>query len=550
MKAFKKLLLYFFIIIGIVVVAVLVGLGYMYFSPGSSLLGYEYIVYNDKAEETYSASSYSNVEALEVISTQSDIYIYASDDVDQIKVVNNQGLNGFVKSINASLNLEVKNENKSFEESLTEYDTLSIILSEPTGLVAKSNSYLNIYVPSSLNLSTIYIKSQTGNISYNSSTKEEGTEEISCSTLYLKTGDSGKIDINNDKPISNYYLKTDFGSVKFNNVSSLSLNTIKFETQQGTFDFTNKDNNANLSVSNTFLVKSSDSNVGPTIKVNKLNGNLKVEALNGYYAINEIGNYGDYKTIAMTLNKSTISFGTVYAFVSILSDGENVANYVNIDNLYYTAQTNIFECGDGSIKINNLDGDASFDLLNGNINLNSVSITSDVYIYTNNGNVNVNYISSTADNSDTNLTIITKTGNIDLTNLSCSFDIEILENSSDKHVNIVFTAVAFNDNIIDAKNRKVNLTLKGVSDSLQFRIVSTHDVYIYGDTVGKEIKEREDSSINNDYLLNVNPYSNYTKCYRIGYTKEGTSYTTNAFDMWGKLLIKTDDSITVVSNLA
>ena len=46
MKAFKKFLIYLACIVGIILLVVLFGFAILYFAPGTSILGYEYVLYN------------------------------------------------------------------------------------------------------------------------------------------------------------------------------------------------------------------------------------------------------------------------------------------------------------------------------------------------------------------------------------------------------------------------------------------------------------------------------------------------------------------------
>jgi len=556
MKVLKKILIYLAIIVAVLLTAILVCFAVMYFAPNTSILGYEYVYYKNSKEYEYNSAtdpSVANLKAFEIVTNVSDIYVFPNEQSDTIKIVHNQGISGFTKSINAGLSIDINViAEQSFEESLTNYKTMSIKISEPTGWIAKSNANIILYVPYSLDINTIYLKSEGGNIYYNSHQKDyESATGLTCTNLYMSTSNYNKLDINNKNAISNYYLTTDKGKVSFNNVTNLSANTIKFTTNSGSFNLTNSGGNATLNLTNDFIVKSYDKKLGPYVKINKLNANLKVNAENGEYIIDEIGSYGNYRTVAMTLNKSKINFGKVYAYVSILGEGNDISNTISINHLNYTANMNMFENGSGSVTINNLNGDASFDATSGSINIKSATVTSNVYAYTDSGNINVSYIFSEEDNKATKLTILTNTGNINLYNVSVALNIKVLANSANSNIYIRFTAVASLDNVIEAKNRKITLVLKGVSDNLQFRIVSTNVVKLSEDMVGKEVStpKDEDGSTNNDYLLGTSKYSDFKHGYRIGYTKENNTYNTNEFDMWGKLLITTSGLTNISSDL-
>lgn len=569
MKAWKKLLIYLAFIIGILLVVVLVVFAVMYFSPGTSILGYEYVLYNDEKIEEYTLStnpSVSGIQAIEIITEESDIYIYPNTESDKLTIYHNQGLSGFVKSVNADLVMNVDVQTKSFEESLVSYKTFSINLNEPNGWIAKSNAAVYVYVPNNITPSTIYARSNSGDIHYISENEEEievdgqkqtKTHDLNCINLYMKTGNYGKLNIDNKHNISNYYLKTSMGKVSFYDVTAINANTVKFETDSGLFDLRNANGDATLTLSDKLEIRSYGDYIGPTVYINKLVGNLTVDADNGLYDIGTIGSHGSNKIIAMTVNRAKIRFGDVYGYVSILGQGNDISNDIYIKNHVYDSviNTSVYECGSAPVTIDNLNANASFDATSGNINIKTATTSSNIYAYSNSGSINVNYVSSKEDHPETKLTILTKTGNINLNNVSCLLEIQVMENSSSSSLNIVFTAVAYKqengvvyDNIIEAKNRRVNLTLEGVSDNLQFRIASTCAASIAEGTVGQDISTEYDSDgvVNNDYLLRTEGYTNYTHCYRIGYNKGNENYDSYAFDKWGKLLI-TASSINVNS---
>ncbi|MBQ3214249.1 MAG: DUF4097 family beta strand repeat protein [Clostridia bacterium] len=572
MKAWKKILIYLAFIIGILLALVLICFAVMYFSPGTSILGYEYILYNKKVTNEYTISSIpsiSGIQAVEIITEESDIYIYPNTQENVLKVYHNQGLSGFVKSVNADLNMDISIQTKSFEESLVSYKTFCLNLNEPNGWVAKSNAAVYVYLPNNISPSTVYARSNSGNIYYVSENIEEievegqkqtKTHTLNCTNLYMKTGNYGKLSIDNKHNISNYYLKTSRGKVSFYDVTAISANTVKFETDSGLFDLRNANGDAKLTLSNKLEIRSYGDYAGPSVYINKLVGDLYVDADNGLYNIGTVGSYGVYKKVAMTINSSKINIGTVYGEVSILGQGNNISNEIYVGNHYYDPEhisiTSVYENGSAPVTIENLDAHASFDSTSGSINIKTATNKSNIYAYSNSGSISVKYVSSEEDHPETKLTILTKTGNVNLNNVSCLFEVHVLENSSSSSLNIVLDAVAYKqesgvvyDNIINAKNRKVNLTLEGVSDNLQFRIVSTNEVKIAEGTVGQNISYKYDADgvVNNDYLLETPGYEDFGYCYRIGYNKGNENYNSNAFDKWGKLLITTSNNTYVNS---
>ena len=73
MKAWKKLLIYLAFILGILLVVVLICFAIMFFSPGTSILGYEYVLYNKKEVKEYTIATYpsiSQMQAIEIITEE------------------------------------------------------------------------------------------------------------------------------------------------------------------------------------------------------------------------------------------------------------------------------------------------------------------------------------------------------------------------------------------------------------------------------------------------------------------------------------------------
>lgn len=548
MKGFKKFLVYLGIFLAIILAAIVICIAIMYFSPRTSILGYEYVSYTKLTEETLSTASgtYAGLEAIEVKTEDTDIYVYPSVETNKIQIRHNQGLSGFVKSMNANLSLTKSVLTKSFEESLTDLKTLSINLEEPNGWISNNNAFICIYVPTALSIDTYNISSASGNVYYYSDYEYNTDEEFVTNNLYLRSGEYSDIIISNPQSISNYYLTTDKGDIIFKDVTTLSANNLKFTTNAGGFNLVNLGGSATLNLTGTFTVKSFDRKIGPYIRINKLNANMDVEAYNGRYIINTIGEPDSHKLVTMTTNKSNVDFGTVYAYVSILSDGGGVSNNVKIDKLYHTADTNIIESGAGNITINNLSGNVSLDSTKGSVNVKNATVASSIYAYSSSGSVNVKYAYSKTNNSTTKLTVLTHTGNINLENVSCLLEVQVLSNSSSK-LDIVFSYISYNqdgtENIINAKNRNINILLYGTTDSFQSRIISTNTVN-FVKTINTEI---EATDVDNPFK-NTTKYSEYSHAYRVGYNKSDTLISQN-YDGWGKTLIETTGKTIVETKL-
>ena len=145
MKTFKKFLIWLAIAVGILIAIVLGIFAFMYFAPGNSVLGYEYVLTNDKTSKTFNSStelSVGSINALEIQTSASDIYILPNTQSGELKIERNLNFSGLAKSVNARLNVLESIETKSFEEKENEYSTFRILVDEPTGWVSANKSIL------------------------------------------------------------------------------------------------------------------------------------------------------------------------------------------------------------------------------------------------------------------------------------------------------------------------------------------------------------------------------------------------------------------------
>ena len=171
MKLFKKFLIWLAIALGILLACFLGIFAYMYFAPGNSVLGYEYVLTNDKTTKTYNNStelSVGSINALEILTTSCDIYIFPNTESGELKIERNLNFSGLAKSVNAKLKVNESIDKRSFEEKETQFSTFRVVVNEPTGWVSSNKSYIVVRVPTNININTIYAKSDGGNVYYNS----------------------------------------------------------------------------------------------------------------------------------------------------------------------------------------------------------------------------------------------------------------------------------------------------------------------------------------------------------------------------------------------
>ena len=541
----KKVLIYIGVILAVLLVIVLICIAVMFFVPGTSVLGYRYVRVSSSDDRKFNSStslSITGIQAVDIISDYTNIFIYPNTEAGEIRVVHKIEISGFTKSIDANLEVDYEVVTKSFEEDNLSLKTLVYNITEPTGLMSNSSSYIYVYLPSDITLNTISARSNSGNILYSSKrTKKNEPQVISCTNLYLKTGEEGNVSITNEQKVSNYYLGTGYGLVKFTDISTLEANKIKYDTYAGTLEYANKKGTATIALTNGLYVKSNkQKGVGPTIRVDNLLGNLNIETFNGYYKFSQIGDAENSSKVTLTTNNSKINIGSVYGQVSVLSDGDNISNSINIDNLVGGDEVNNFDAGSGSIYIKLLSGSTSFNSTSGSIKVDNAKADSNIWAHSTSGNIDITFSVSERSNNNYKTTILSNTGNINVRNISNEVNLHILSSSKNSALNLTFTAVATGDSILNSNDRNMNITLVGTSNDLRHRIASTSEVDIL-QTAGVPCAEILQGEA--DSLLSNTSYKDYNYNYRVGYVKN--DIPNRPYTSRGKLLIKSSGKSTM-----
>lgn len=551
MKGFKKSLVYILIVLFALIAIVLGTFAFMYFSPGTALLGYEYVLCKNSATETYNLTtdpSVENIKGLEIQTNICDVYIYPNGESDEIKVVESLKFSGFVKQINSNCKVDVSVYDKIFSQSSAQVKTLKINVTEPTGWVSKNGSFVKVYIPENLEIKNLLVNSKEGDIKYSS---DVGENKIAFDDVYLQTSNYGKIFINNKQTINNYYLATGYSTLSFEDTNSISANKITFQTESGNFVFSNNASTATLNLTNGLVVSSTNNTSGPHIKIDVLNSDLKADCKNGTFNIGQIGQEDSPKQVAFSTNKATIKFKKVYGNISVLSGEGDTQNNVSITNFKSTGLSNIIESGAGNVLVEKLDGTLAVETSSGNINLKNVSYDKTIALSTRSGDINIDYNFHAGNVLDASLKIVTATGNIKVNNLSCKFDIKVLNSSSNKKLDINFSAIAENDNKIEAKDRNVNLVIVGTGGgTYKFRVLTTKIAEIVDSTVASQISSTAPQDRDNLVTTDEeDTYYGYNYNYRVGYIKSDIDdvYTLNEYQAGGKILIKTNGLTTISS---
>jgi hypothetical protein len=314
-KAFSIGLL---ILLGSLLIFVVICFAIMFFSPGTAVFGFEYVNFSSAINKTYTSSTTLSVDSLQAVKIVTDcsaIKVNANETDSQIYLNYSRSINGFAKSENAELTFnDYITTTQTFEEDSTHiFRTLVIDITEPTGWISYTKSVVNLYLPQDISFEVVYCSSQNGDVTYNSTSN---AKNITANNLYL-TSNGGNISITNSQACDNYYLTTNAGSVSFNS-SSVTADSVKFETCSGSMSLTNSSSTATFDLASGLFVKSSGD---ASVHVNNLSGPLSVEAQGGTFSFDNVGSESEESTVSIVANSSTFNFGNLYAQFSIYQKG-------------------------------------------------------------------------------------------------------------------------------------------------------------------------------------------------------------------------------------
>ena len=548
-QGIKRFFIYLFVLIAIFVACILVCFAIMYFSPGTEILGYQYVLYNQQLTKSITPTELSSesVNSIKLTSTSGNITIRPNGQSENIEIIYNQSVSGITKSINAEYAFDYDFQQESYEENDLTYSSVIINIAEPTGWTVNSSSNITVLIPSDSSYSVIFAQSGTGNINYlESISNEDEVLSITTSNLYLYTGSYGNIAINTSSlsgelisQIDNYNLKTENGEVTLNS-TYISADNFNFKTNSGRFNYSNSNSDATLYLTDGLNIEASGN---PIININKIDGNINIVSNEGSFSFNNLGSVDKQNTYLLNFTKANFTATNVYGFISLLGNGGDLENNIKISSLSNSYEnTNVFNIGKGSLVINNLIGDTSISSTSGRIEINNIDIYTSIYAYSDSGEINVNYNAHPFSVDNTDINIFSNTGNINLSNISGRLKIDVLKNSASASLNIVFSAISKQnvedfENIIEAKDRNVSITLRGVTNDFRFRVLSTSNIQ-FSDNI-RGISSRIESN-DNDSLLGEDKYSKYLNEYRIGYEKGLASAEIERF---GRLLINTTNNI-------
>lgn len=552
MSGVKRFFAYLFVILAIFVAIVIICFAILFFSPGTEILGYEYIRMENQIEEKFTSTDLSGNEviAFKFETNNPNVTVKPNTQGEDLQILYSQQVSGITKTISADYSFKADYKQESYDENIQDCKSLVVTLTEPSGFTVKSNSSITILLPVR-QYEVVFIKSQYGNVTYNAKEADKDnttTYVIDSTSLYLQTGEHGEINVNTQSDeipvpqIDNYNFTTVNGSVIFNSANELVSNKIVFNTNSGRFSFTNQNNDALISLKNGFVVNASGE---PSINVNVLDGNLDVDCQKGDFNFNTIGSPVNSCEVLLSSNNSTFNFNHIYGYVSLLDVGDNVSNRITISCLE-NRQTNssTFQVGSGYVNIGELIGTTSFSSTTGKISANKIDVDSSVYAYSDTGAISLNYVESNSPNNQTLTCIYVQDAPINLQNISGKISVNVLAESSNNSVNVSFCAISTQqrqtyENTINAKNQVVNITLNGIVEHLSSRLFTTKDAefnFAPGERINPTDLDYEDGE----------EYAQYVSQYRIGYEKPTVSA---AFEGYGRLCVSSTATIKVNLNI-
>ena len=546
----KRFFAYLFVILAIFIAIVLICFAILFFSPGTEILGYEYVRLTNSIDETVLSTDLSvqNAHSLKLVTNNGNINVRPNVQSEDLRLLYSQNVSGITRSTTSDYSMNIDYSNELYAENSGSYKSLVIEIVEPSGFTINSNSTITVLLPANFNFDIVYLSSDTGNVTYDGFASEEGESAYSSvSDLYISTKEHGSITINNTTnlpndatQISNYNFNTVNGTVSFSYPSLLAADSVTFNTNSGRFNYTNENSDASMNLTNGLKINASGN---PSIYINSLQSRLEIQSQGGTFNFSQIGSDVLQSEVILNLNNSTFNARYVYGFVSLMSQDDEVSNNVNITELTNeTSSSNMFQVGTGSVKIETLKGETSFSSTSGSISASNIDVTSSIYAYSDTGQIDIMYNSSRFSMEDTLLTVFTREGGVNLTNVSARIDLEVLGDNANNEINITFTAISRQEdyifeNTINARNKNVNITLSGTSDDLIFRLFCSKDAEFSAVPVSRV------QGGDLDYELDSDSYSGYSSQYRVGYDRPTTSAE---YEGRGKLCINTTGNIRVV----
>lgn len=216
MRALKGFLIYvgitLLILLGIAVILLCI----MMFVPSFRLFGYSLIKFNKdvhsksiQLSELYSSSTYTKL-SLEVSCEGFDLTILSTDN-NYVSYTYTNSIFGLTNSLYDVTMIQDLTK-------ATDNSTLKLRLSEPSGIINYNDSNLIIYIPNTLILNTLTIKSNSADVIVGNS----ATTTPDIENLYVETYSGNfKIGEKSTLTLTNFFIKTYVGDFDFSSVNEL-----------------------------------------------------------------------------------------------------------------------------------------------------------------------------------------------------------------------------------------------------------------------------------------------------------------------------------------
>ena len=502
-KAVRMFFIILGCIVGIAAVIVLVA-GAIIMLTGISVFGYKYIDYKGTAD-VYKMPSSASIHAIEVNTNRMSVNFlpslssgpYPNDLVVELQ----KDMSGFVPVDNCALSCDPEISGS----------TIVITVTEPDGLIWSGGGVVTIYVPPSMNISSIKAVTGSGGV-MSSLTAAGATADITTNSW----NGGGAVALPNT--YSNYIIKTGGSPLNISMGSSTNLNAnITFASNSGSLSMPNIILNGNLTVN------SSSDIGGPKVAFSALYGNLTVNAKTAVLDIPIIGSGGSSIKIngtSVQLNATTVNgniTGGSYIPAGKTPDANNNCQY-NITNLNTTGST--ITGGSNNITIKNLAGPLTVTATIGQTSIGTngkINAKGLLNLTSTSGKITVNYDpNDPATNND--LKITTKEAYIYVTNVKGKVDITA-GGGRDRDINISFAAVT-NGSKIDAQGYRVFMQSK---TGLPYKLLASAEVNMDNGLLGVSKQIDPNNSADKDYVQSTNTTYQYRICYtNVSGTGNGT----------------------------
>lgn len=288
MKALKGLLIYIGIVLAMILgIAILLFAG-MYFFPTFRIMGVGVIHGSDRYDgEIVALSSYSGYSQIElnVSAKQFSINIDATDE-EVMKYTFSKEVFGIAYDMT---------DYKLLKDIILDGTTLkiSLIVTEPEGLISNNSSFVNISIPRA-HLYSMLISTTSGYVNINESGTMNNIKNLTVSTY------NGRFNING------------VSTEGVENSARLNLTSLNLNTTRGVFDLSKVNN---LTVSNTIKIQSNNG----TFNFDKVNGSMNLtgkgmkldaseinSSYDGFKFISENGFFEIGKLLTPTAAENTI----------------------------------------------------------------------------------------------------------------------------------------------------------------------------------------------------------------------------------------------------